>query len=330
MASLKDVAQKAGVSTATVSRVVNEDCKVKELTKEKVLKAMKELNYRPNAAARRLAGGKSHVIGFMISEYIGPIFSRFLNDVESNLRLFGRHMVVTSGRANLKMERESINFLKNSDVDGLILYTEVLANDELEEISGQIPTAILNRHIPAIPRNCVWQDNSTGMKQILTHLEAQNFKNIGLIAGPQHKPDGYLRKKAVLQIARQLNMNIQIIAESDFTIPSGYKAMQYILAQKKKPDVVICANDETALGALKAMNEHGLSCPQDIALTGYDNIPSLEAASPHMTTVELPVSLMSREITKLIMNLTYGHDYEIQNRFAPKLMTCRSSMNLKD
>ncbi len=329
MTSLKDVAQKAGVSTATVSRVVNGENNVKPLTKEKVLKVMKKLNYRPNAAARRLAGGKSHVIGLMISEYIGPIFSRFLDETETNLRFFDRHMVVTSGQANLKMERESINFLKNSDIDGLILYTEVLSNEELIKISKQIPTAVLNRHIADISQNCVWQDNMAGMEQILIHLHAQGFKEIGLIVGPQNKPDGYLRKKAILQNAPLLNMNICAIAESDFTIPSGYKAMQHILAQNKKLDAVICANDETALGALKTMNEHGLSCPQDIALTGYDNIPSLEAASPRITTVELPVVSMSREVTRLIMNLTYSHNHKIQNHFTPKLIIRRSSMNVK-
>ncbi len=329
MASLKDVAQKAGVSTATVSRVINDGASVKPHTKEKVLQAMAELSYRPNAAARRLAGGKSHVIGLMISEYRGPVFSHFLDEIENNLRIFNRHIVVTSGRADLKKERESINFLKSSDVDGLILYSEVMDDDELIEISAQIPTAILNRNIPSLAQNCVWQDNEAGMEQILLHLKGQNFKNIGLITGPLEKPDGYLRKKAILDKACILNMPITTIAESDFTIPSGYKAMQHILEQNHPLDAVICANDESALGALKALNEAGLSCPQDIALTGYDNIPSLEAGSIHMTTIELPIKAMSHEIAKLIMNLAYGHDHPIQNRFMPQLITRHSSINTR-
>ncbi len=328
MAGLKDVAIKAGVSTATVSRVVNNDGSVKLATKEKVLQAMAQLNYRPNAAARRLAGGKSHVIGVMISDYKGLVFSQFLDEMESHLRHFDRHMVVSSGRADLKKEQDSINFLKSSHVDGLILYSEVLPDSTLIEISKQIPTAILNRHIPALAKQCIWQDNSTGIKRILTHIHEQNFKNIALITGSKSKPDGIERKQAALDMAKAYNMNIHEIIEGEFTISCGYKAMKKILEnteKAKKIEAIICANDETALGALKALGEAGFSCPQDFALTGYDNIPSLEAASTNITTIEMPIALMCREVTHLIMNLTYGHNHPIQNCFTPKLIIRRSS-----
>ncbi len=332
MTSLKDVAKKAGVSTATVSRVVNDDGHVKQTTKEKVQQAMAELSYRPNSAARRLAGGKSHVIGLMISDYKGLVFSQFLDELENNLRSFNRHMVVSSGRANLKIERDSIHFLKSSDVDGLILYSEVLPDSELIEISKQIPTAILNRNISAISNQCIWQDNAMGMEQILAHIHAQNFKDVAFITGPMSKPDGIERKASALHMARQYNMNIHAVIEGEFTISSGYSAMKQILedAEKAKSiEAVICANDESALGALKALNEAELSCPYDFALTGYDNIPSLEAASTNITTAELPIKAMCKEVTNLIMNLTYGHDHPIQHRFTPKLITRRSSMNIR-
>ncbi len=329
MTNLKDVAKKAGVSTATVSRVINNENTVKPATKEKVLAAMATLNYRPNAAARRLAGGKSHVIGFMISEYRGPVFSHFLDEIENNLRLFDRHMVVASGRANEEKERESIQFLQNSDVDGLILYSEVLPDSELIKIAQQIPTVILNRHVDELASQCVWQDNTAGMEQILTHIHEQNFTNIALITGSLNKPDGYLRQKALIEKAKQLKIKFQAIEESDFTITSGYQAMQSILAKKLPLDAVLCANDESALGALKAISEAGLACPKDIALTGYDNIPSLEAASTNITTIELPIEDMCKETCKLIMNLVYGQNHVIKNRFTPKLIIrCSSEKNI--
>ncbi len=326
MSKLKDVADLANVSTATVSRVINGADSVKEPTKQKVLDAMAALHYQPNLAARRLAGGKSHVIGLMTSEFLGPVFSTFLDEIERNLKLNGKYMVVNTGHADVHNEIESLNFLMNAGVDGLILYSEAVDEATLVEVTQKIPTVILNRTVDVIAESCINQDNILGMQLIMEHLHESGFTEASYIFGDLNKPDGVLRKKGALIHAERLGIKTLYTAYSDFTTNSGYFAMKQMLAQEKRPKLVVCANDETALGALRAMNEQGLRCPDDIALTGYDNIVNLDAASTPITTVQLPVRRMSREAVKLIMNKTYNQHNPIQNMFKPELIIRDSSI----
>ncbi|MFV0430934.1 MAG: LacI family DNA-binding transcriptional regulator [Alphaproteobacteria bacterium] len=326
MSNLKDVAQMAGVSIATVSRVVNNESNVKEETKRRVFEAMSALRYYPNAAARQLVSGKSHVIGLMTPEFIGPIFSTYLDEVERSLRIHNKYMIANTGHAKVENEQDSLDFLIRSGVDGVILYSEAMDDKELLEVSKRIPTVILNRDVGVLKENCINQDNILGMKKIIEHVKQKGFTKASYIFGPQNKPDGVLRKKGILEAAKKFGIQSQYQIYSDFTIASGYKAMKEMLRQKQRPELVICANDETALGALKAMYEAGLRCPKDIAITGYDNIPSLEVASPAVTTIRLPVRRMSREAVKLIMNLTYGQENEVQHMFEPELIIRDSTL----
>lgn len=326
MSKLKDVAKMAGVSTATVSRVINTSSNVKEETKKKVLEAMAALNYHPNMAARMLVSGKSQVIGFTASDYLGSVFPIFLDEIEQNLQQNNKYMIVNTGHGIAAKEKTSLEFLINSGVDGIIAYSEALDETTLIEISQRIPLAILNRTIDDLKDNCVTQDNRFGIYQIIEHLYHQGFTEASFIFGPQHKPDGRERKESALTYCQEFGIQPLYQMDGDFTFDTGYRQMKEMLGYAKRPKLVICGNDDTAMGALKAMNEAGLKCPQDIALTGYDDAPNLAIVSTPITTVRLPIRRMSREAVKLIMNLTYKQKFNVTHIFEPELIIRESSL----
>lgn len=323
MVSIKDVARLAGVSTATVSRVIHGSNTVKAESQKAVLNAMKELNYRPNLAARMLAGGKSHFIGLIIPEFHGPIFSKTLSITEAILRTYNYHVLATVGHGSYEQEIIAIENLLARNIDGLILFTDLLADQEVIELSETIPLVALNRHIQNIASNCVWQEAGAAIEVLVQYLSS-NYKKAHVISGPLHKFDGKDRLEAFISAAKSHNIELAKIAEGDFSFASSYQIMSDWIKQNNIPPLVMTGNDEMALGAIHACHDLGINHPDDILITGYDDIHHLEPMiMPVTTTLRAPIHEMAEAAANLIMNLTYQHDIPVIHKHIPKLIIRR-------
>ncbi len=324
MTSIKDVARLAGVSTATVSRVIHGSNIVKLETKQAVLGAMKELNYQPNLAARMLAGGKSNFIGLIIPEFRDPTFSQTLTVTEAILRKHHYHILATVGHGNYDQEIIAIENLRARNIDGLILFTDLLSDQEMIELSQKIPLVALNRHIPSILPHCIWQESRIAIKALIKYLAKNHYRKANIITGPLHKFDGKERLEAVILNAQTYGIELNKIVEGDFSFAVSYQIMSNWIKQSDLPPLIMAANDEMALGAIRACQDYGIRYPEDILITGYDDTHHLEPMiMPVATTLRVPIREMAESAAHLIMNLAYNHNMPVLHQHIPKLITPR-------
>ena len=189
MSSIYEVSKLAGVSLATVSRVINNSDRVRETTKEKVRAAMAELGYTPNSAAQSLAGNRSNTLGMVVSWLDGPFYGPVMSGVEEELRKFNKHVIIASGHGDPEQERDAVSYLKARQVDGLILLTECLDQGYLNELSNELPIYLINQHYDGLDTRNMWLDNELGGYEATKHLIAKGHTNIVCAAGQAHKQD---------------------------------------------------------------------------------------------------------------------------------------------
>ena len=325
MATIYDVSVLAGVSLATVSRVMNKNAKVSDKTRKKVLDAMAELGYRPNAVAQSLASNRSNSIGILVSELKGQFYGAMLSGIESEFRDAGKHVIITAGHANEADEIDGIEFLIDRSCDALILHVEAVSDEYLVQLSkGAIPFVVINRNIDEIADNCISLDNEKGGYLATKALIEKGHKDIAYISGPMWKEDALERlaghKKALAE--HNLEFSEKLLVEGNYRQSGAVKGMNYLLGQDKKFTAAVCANDETASGAMTVCREHGLKIPDDISIVGYDNIIFAGHLYPKLTTIDYPIIEMGHMAAKLTLKNTYQvKNLPIKNLFDPKLIT---------
>lgn len=275
MATIYEVSKLAGVSLATVSRVMNNNTPVKESTRRKVLDAMAQLDYRPNSIAQSLASNRSNSIGVLVSELHGPFYGAMLTGIEAEFRAAGKHVIITAGHSDLATEQDGIDFLQSRNCDALILHVEAVSDDYLLQLAaGDTPFVLLNRHIPAIADRCISLNNELGGYLATRHLLEQGHRQIAYIAGPMWKTDARDRyhghQRALAEY--QLTADPALFFEGDFRETGGSKGLESLLQSGKTFSALVCANDEMASGAITAARELGLNIPQQLSVMGYDNV----------------------------------------------------------
>ena len=284
------VAKKAGVSVATVSRVLNNSPKVKEKTRARVLKIADELNYQPNASARGLALKRTDIIALIFPDISGPFYSEVIRGVESetgrhnyNVLIYGTHGKDSSAR-----------FLRDlsAKVDGLILMARSVEDKyALELRRRRVPFVLLDREIENIEADCILVNNSEGAYTAMQHLLEHEYRRIAFVGGPPDSPDSKARFEGYRQALQEHGIACQteLIEHGDFQQLSGYQAMLRLLEQPTQPTAVFAANDEMAIGAMDATHHQGLRIPEDIAFVGFDDIQVASFARPPLTTVRQPM-----------------------------------------
>ncbi|MEZ4633136.1 MAG: LacI family DNA-binding transcriptional regulator [Deinococcales bacterium] len=334
MATIKEVSQQAKVSPATVSRVLNGTAPVNALTRQRVLKAVKELAYQPNPLARALVTKRSGGVGVVVNELSSPFCGGILWGIESVLEPAGMHLMVSSGHSSTQNEKAAIHFLKNRHCDALIVQIEACNEDELLAVIGNnIPTVIMGRHIPEMSDRCVYLDNEKGAYLATQFLIQQGHHHIAHISGPlalqdsRNRLDGY---KRALQEAK-MDYNPHYVLEGTFQEVSGYSSVKRLLARQLPLSAIFMGNDQMALGALKALYEHKLSVPQDISLIAYDDILAARYSYPPLSTIRQPLEAMGKSAAEVILHLLDKESLalkEVQKVFEPELVIRESVMNL--
>lgn len=328
MATIYEVSALAGVSLSSVSRVLNDHEHVSEKTKKKVMAAMDELGYRPNAVARSLASNRTNSIGVLVSELHGPFYGDMLSSIELELRKAGKHAVVTAGHSVEKSEKEGINFLIDRKCDALIILVDSLSDEYLIELSkGSTPIVILNRFIPEIKECCFYIDNELGGYLATKHMIAQGHNQLAYISGPLFKQDATERllghKKALAESG--LPFDEDLFYEGDFLTASGRIGFNKLIQKQNSFSAVVCANDEMASGAMKGARDHNLLIPKDCSIIGFDNVYFANYLHPELTTMNYPIKEMAKMSAQWILKNVYKQsDFNISNKFIPELITRES------
>ena len=332
MPTIREVSLRAQVSTATVSRVLNKTGSVNEMTRQRVLEAIDELGYRPNAFAQSLASNRSDAIGVIINEITSPSYAGIARGIEQIAEAHNMHLLVSSGHADLELERKAVEFLKRRRSDVLIVHLEATPDYDIIALSKETtPLVIVGRYIPELEDSCVCLDNIMGGYQATRYLIDQGHKRIAHITGwlaihdSRDRLDGYKQALAESDIA----FDESLVVEGNFNESSGQRAAVRLLERGLDFSAIFVANDQMAAGALQALREHGLSIPDDISLVGYDDVLLARYVYPSLTTIRQPLEAMVRAAAELALArlepTPLAKPYkEVMRRFEPELIVRQS------
>jgi len=332
MATIYEVSELAGVSLATVSRVMNNSAKVSLKTREKVEAAMQQLGYRPNSIAQSLASSRSNSVGILVPELHGPFFGNMLSSIEEELRTANKHVIITAGHSDEEKERESIEFLITRQCDALIVHVYAVSNEYLLELAaGPIPIVMIGRDLPQMAGRCFTIDNEYGGYLATRSLLEQGHRSLAYLAGPLWKSDGKGRFAGHLRALDEygLEFDEQLLAEGNYQEASGRLGMERLLRAGKPFSGLVCGNDEMAAGAIVVAREEGLTIPDDLSVIGFDNVFFTRYMHPQLSTINYPIDAMGQMAARCVLRDVYGKsEYEIRNRFEPSLVQRDSTMDM--
>jgi LacI family transcriptional regulator len=312
--TLTDVAKKAGVSTATVSRCLNMPDRVAKRTQDKVEEAIATLGYTPNFGARVMASKRTYTIGAIIPTMENAIFARGIQAFQDELHAQGYTLIVASSSYDPKIEEEQIHTLVSRGADGLLLIghdrrPEII--DYLEE--KNIPALVAWAHDPKARLPSVGFDNFAAMSELARHVIELGHRRIGMISAWTKVNDRARSRLEALRdvmIKSDLDPTKLILIETDYGIETGASAFSQIMKQSHAPTVIICSNDVLAAGALKKAKSLGISIPRDVSVTGFDDIELAEAVTPELTTIHVPHRNMGKEAAKSLVNMVNGITFQ--------------------
>jgi len=331
MATIYEVSKLAGVSLATVSRVMNNNARVSDNTKKKVLDAMKTLGYRPNATAQSLASNRSNSVGVLVSEVHGPFFGQMMSGIEAELRAAGKHVIITTGHSEEDKEKDGIEFLISRNCDAIIAHVEAVSDEYLVELNeGKTPVYLVSRQVDVLKEKCISLDNELGGYLATKALIDLGHERIAYIAGPQFKADASYRleghKRALAEHNITFDENLFYIG--DFKETGGIDGLKHFLNKQYQFSALVCANDEMASGAMKYAREHDISLPEQLSIIGFDNIIFANYLYPTLTTINNPVYDMSKMAAKLVLKEVYQNKkIEIDPLFKPTVVMRNSIVN---
>ncbi|MFD5074560.1 LacI family DNA-binding transcriptional regulator [Streptomyces sp. NPDC058371] len=306
--TLEEVAAHAGVGRGTVSRVINNAAGVKDSTRRSVQRAIEELGYVPNLAARSLAGRRTDAVALVLTEpdwrlFAEPFFSEIVGSLGDVLADTGMQLMLTLVRSDAE-RRRFLEYARGGRVDGVLLMS-VHAADPLPDMlaEARVPTVMLGRRSGDERVSYVDADNVGGARSAVSYMLSQGRTVIATITGPldmyvaQCRLRGY---QDALTLAG-LEHAQSLVAESDFTQDSGRRAMTELLERHPGIDGVLAASDTTAAGAMEALRAAGRRLPKDVSVIGFDDFPLAQCTEPRLTTVRQPLEEMGRAMIRLLL-----------------------------
>jgi len=306
--NLEEIAKLSGVSRSTVSRVINNHPRVNPKTRERVYEVIQRLDYHPSAAARRLAGGRTNILGLVIPMgvprlFTDPFFPLLIQGVSQACSAHDHSVMLWV--AEPEYERRTIRqVLQNKMIDGVIIASAILDDPLLEALmEGDLPFILVGRH-PAAPQvSYVDVDNFNSSREVVTYLLRLGYQRIGTISGPQNMIAGLDRLEGYKAALRQWGVPVDpdFTVEGDFTEDGGYNAMQRLLPHH--PQALFCASDAMAIGAMRALREASLRVPENVAVASFDDLPFSAHSEPPLTTVRQPIQRLGAVAVETLMEI---------------------------
>lgn len=308
MSNIREVAKLAGVSVATVSRAISHPEKVSKASIDKVMRAIDETKYRPNMLARNFRSTRSYSLVVLVPEISNPFFALVIRSIEIHAQKLGYSVLLGDTQDSKERERSYVNLVETHLADGIIQLRPHTAEHPVHE----------NPDFPYInlcgtedtPGKCIRIDNVAASKAMARYLMGLGHKKIGLITGLKGNPHTIDRLRGYREALEEsgIKYDEQYIAHGEYTIWSGVKAADQLCELDELPTAIMCMNDEMAIGALQSFKSHGLRIPQDISVTGFDNIDYSSYCDPPLTTIAQPADEMGRIAVESLIRLIEGEE----------------------
>ena len=307
-ATMADVAQRAGVSIATVSRVINQTAPVAPETEAQVRAAIAELNYRPHTAAQVLAGCKTNTLGLLLPEIGGDFFSLMLRGIEAGARESGYGLLIYSTQGVSPPNATGPFPLGEHNTDGLLVFPNSLGDAELIRLHQMdFPVVLLHRSPPqGLDIPCVTVENKSGARRAIDHLiEVHGCRCIAFLTGPEGHEDSYWREMGYREAlaVHGIPFDPTLVAMGGFDDQVACDAVSNWLMEGLVFDAIFAGDDEAAVGALTALNQADKRVPQDVALVGFDDTLLSRYLSPPLTTVRAPIEQVGHEAVRQLVRL---------------------------
>lgn len=328
--TIKDVAQAAGVSIATVSRILNGQSGVSPGLIAQVQLAVEELDYQPNAVARALKVQESRSLGLIIPDIENPFFPALVRGVEDYAQQKGYALILCNTDGRPEEEAKYIKFLLSKQVDGILCVAN-LSYDEhsawLQQVA--VPIVLLDRRIAGAPFSTVLVDNTKGAAMAVEHLIQQGRRRIAMIGGKVQSPTNIERAEGYIQTLMRhgLPYSNELIVNADFTFEGGFAACKALIDRGKNFDAVFAANDMMAIGVIECLTQHHIQVPEDVAVVGFDNIRMAGWYKPALSTISQPVYEMGQLAVKMVLEQMMDNTVEAQTvMLTPELIIRHSSL----
>jgi LacI family transcriptional regulator len=333
--TLRDVAAQAGVHPATASRALNPETRllVREETARRVLEAAEALGYHPNPVARSLRTRRSHTVGVIIPDLTNPLFPPIVRGLEDRLASAGYVALIGNTDGDGERERLVFDQMRARHVDGMVLATAHLSDPLLAEASGAgLPVVLVNRTAADHSIPAVSVDNERGMRMAVAHLIGQGHIRIAHIAGPQEVSTGLYRYRGFVAAMEAHGLTADpdlIVMAKAYSIEEGRRCLRLLLDRGNGCTAVAAANDMLAVGCFAALDEAGLSCPADLSVVGFNDMPFIDRLRPPLTTIRFAHYQVGTEAAQLLLERLSGKDTPVRALYlAPELVVRGSTAPL--
>lgn len=309
MTTMKDVAKVAGVHPTVVSRVLNNDTtlKIRKETREKILKAVKELDYVPNRSAQNLKKNETKMLGLIIPDFSNPVYAEIIHGAEDQAAQEGYSLMVSSTRQK-NDQKETLSRTLEGRTDGLMIAISDVEDEEVVELKkDKKPFLLINRYIEGVDNYVILNDRNAG-KLATKHLIDLGHKRIAHITGPMDTSTGKERAKGFEEALEASDYEEIFIEQAGYSIENGYKAMLNLLEHENPPTAVFAGSILIALGAMRAAREKNMDIPNDISIISLHDVPFASVLHPPLTTIKMPLYEMGKEAVKIIVSVIKGKE----------------------
>ena len=307
-ATIYDIAKLAGVNPSTVSRALTSPGRLNEKTEAKVRAAAKELNYKANHFARALPTGRTKMIGLMIADITNPMFANAVRGAESMAMKYGYTLVIAESQESTMIEASALEKIQAA-VDGLVMVTSRLSDEQILELNSQKPIVLMNRVVKGV--HDVVPQNAAGIDAAVQHLASLGHKHIGYLSGPTNSWMSNERWKHLMKSALKEKMTIVEIGPNSPSLEGGQSAIDRVIASGVS--AVVAYNDLVAIGLMQAAREAGIDVPSQLSIIGFDNIFGSDFTSPPLSTIMMPLEEVgSRAVEALLKEL--GEDVKSEKQ----------------
>jgi len=323
---LTDVARKVGVHTSTASRVLNPATRhmVSPDVAAKILAAAEDLGYSPNPFALGLRTRRSRTIGIVVPDLTNPVFPPMVRGIENVLDEAGFTAILADAHLAAQ-ERQVLDRMKSRWVDGLILATATRGHKPAIGDGEQLPVVLINRVADGAALS-VCNDDSLGIRLAIDHMVELGHRSIAHIAGPQDTSTGYARAAGFVKVMKQHGLEPRVVVQcQSYSEEEGRTAMRKVLGEQDRPTAVVCANDLLALGCYDVLRERGLKCPDDVSISGFNDMPFVDRFNPPMTTVHIPMFEMGKIAAQLILDVIQNPATKAVSRTVTPTLVVRGS-----
>lgn len=325
MATIKMVAERAGVSTATVSRVLNGHPSCTPETIQKVVAATEELGYRPNSIAKSLRLQKSGTLITILNDIRNPVFADMIKGMEDTAYQRGYSLLIGNTGGSLEREEGYLSDSLSRKADGVILITPRVELERVTTLSRQMPLVLINE--PRAPQGvaAVGIDDYAGVAELTEYVISLGHRNIAYLAGDRKAGIAALRQKAFVDVMARHGLDGYQIVPAGASLQHGREAMERLLESSFSPTCVVCYNDEVALGAMALAMARGVRAPEEISFCGFDDIPTASLPWPSLTTVHQPTYRIGAQAASLLLGLMEGQPPPGQQVYLPHQLKIRES-----